>query len=202
MPIGTGLADLHWIGTGLADWHRIGTGLANWHWIDRLAQNWHRIGRLAPDWLIGTGLALDMPIKSQSETSYVVNHRTSSLYGWHEVSQRRTIWHSIPRAALRCILLPFLPTLLPILANPMSIGIVPSKCWQVNKAKNDKVSPRKAIFTPNSIDANPCHAMPITRLHADMPIHHQFVPKHANHLQPSHIIGMTLDWHQMTGHWH
>ena len=31
---------------------------------------------------IGNRLAQDMPIKSQSETSYVVNHRTSPLYGW------------------------------------------------------------------------------------------------------------------------
>ena len=52
------------------------------------------------------------------------------------------------------------------------------------------------------IQCQTTNALPITRLQDDMPIHHWSAPKHANQLQPTHIIGMTLDWHQMTGHWH
>ena len=51
------------------------------------------------------------------------------------------------------------------------------------------------------IQCQTTNALPITRLQDDMPIHHWSAPKHANQLQPTHIIGMTLDWHQMTGHW-
>ena len=43
--------------------------------------NWH-----------SCGLAQLKPIGSQSEASYVSNHRTSPLYGCKEVSQRRMIW--------------------------------------------------------------------------------------------------------------